>query len=288
MRMMPTVDEFEVEANGIRFAICAWGDEGKPPLFALHGWLDNAASFHFLAPLLEGYRVLAVDLAGHGRSGHRAEGVAYNIWDNVADLVAIANVLGLERFSLLGHSMGGIICTLLAGSFPDRIERLMLIDGIWPMVTASSDAPAQLAKAVRGMEEVGQKRKTLYPTIEEAIGARMNGLNPLSREAASVITIRGLEAVSGGYQWRSDLRLRLPSMMRLTWNHARAFVASITAPTCLILAEQGIYLKREEFVRSQELLQRFSIFQLAGGHHLHMEAEVTSVAERFNQFSAGA
>ncbi|MCL6414526.1 alpha/beta hydrolase [Aestuariirhabdus sp. Z084] len=277
-------DEFEVEANGLCFSICGWGDQDQPVLFALHGWLDNAASFHFLAPLLKHYRILALDLAGHGRSDHRPVGVAYNIWDNVADVLAIADALSINKFSLLGHSMGGVISMLIAGSFPQRVERLLLIDGIWPMVTSSSDSPEQLAKAITGMQSVTQKRKTVYATVDEAIEARMKGLNPLSFDAAKPLTKRGVETVDGGFQWRSDLRLRLPSMMRLTWNQARAFVANIVAPTCLILAEDGIYLSREEFARSRELLQRFSLCPVAGGHHLHMEAEVTEVANVLNQF----
>ncbi|WP_426417535.1 alpha/beta fold hydrolase [Aestuariirhabdus sp. LZHN29] len=278
-------EEFEVEVNGLRVAICAWGDPGKPVLFALHGWLDNAASFDFLAPLITHYRVLAVDLIGHGRSSHRPMGAAYNIWDNVADVIALANGLKLEQFALLGHSMGAIIATLIAGSFPQRVDRLFLIDGVWPMVTSSDETPAQLAKAINGLQSIDQKRKTVYPSIDRAIEARMKGFNPLSAEAAEALTQRGIEEVPGGFQWRSDLRLRLPSMMRLTWEQAQAFVSSVTAPTCLVLAEQGIYLKRDEFVRSKELLQGFTLCTVPGGHHLHMETQVTEVARLFNRFS---
>jgi pimeloyl-ACP methyl ester carboxylesterase len=94
------------------------------PLLALHGWLDNAASFLPMAPLLTGYDLVALDMPGHGRSFHYPDDAEYSLFSTILDLLAAADTLGWERFAVLGHSMGGAIASLLAAAAPERIERL--------------------------------------------------------------------------------------------------------------------------------------------------------------------
>src|SRR5690606_25240810 len=95
---------------------------------------------------------------------------------------------------------------------------------------------------------------------------------------------RGLMPEQGGWTWRSDPQLMLPSPMRLTTEHAVAFAKAIRTPTCLILANQGVMAKRPEL---QERIGRFEHIQthrLEGGHHLHMEAQAPAVATIINSF----
>ncbi|EPM99030.1 alpha/beta fold family hydrolase, partial [Pseudomonas syringae pv. actinidiae ICMP 19070] len=99
----------------------------------MHGWLDNANSFARLAPHLEGLRIVALDLAGHGHSDHRPAGAAYALADYVFDVLQVAEQLGWQRFALLGHSLGAIIAVLLASSLPERVTHLALIDGLVPL-----------------------------------------------------------------------------------------------------------------------------------------------------------
>jgi len=74
--------DIEIALPHLRLAACSWGDPALPPLLALHGWLDNAASFERLAPLLcEHFHIVAIDLAGHGRSQHRPAGLWYHYID---------------------------------------------------------------------------------------------------------------------------------------------------------------------------------------------------------------
>src|SRR5690606_2312769 len=106
----------------------AFGPRDGRPVLALHGWLDNAATFVPLAPLLPELRIYALDLPGHGRSSHRPPGARYHYVDWVGDVIEAADALGLDRFALLGHSMGAGISILTAGTFPERVERLALIE----------------------------------------------------------------------------------------------------------------------------------------------------------------
>ena len=122
-------EELRFEVNGHLIAAKAWGDSTAAPVIALHGWLDNAATFNRLAPLLKSVRLIALDLMGHGYSHHRPASMPYYIWDNVLDVLGVAEQLGLERFDLLGHSMGASIAMLIAGAYPEKVRQLVLIDG---------------------------------------------------------------------------------------------------------------------------------------------------------------
>ena len=98
--------------DGLRIAATEWGDPAGAPVLALHGWLDNCGSFAPLGRLLRQVRLIALDLPGHGHSSHRSADGTYNIWQDVGVVHAVAEQLGWERFALLGHSRGAMICTL--------------------------------------------------------------------------------------------------------------------------------------------------------------------------------
>lgn len=261
-----------------------YGPQDGRPVIALHGWLDNAASFSRLAPRLPGLRIVALDLPGHGHSAHRPLGAGYNIWDYVLDVLQVAEQFGWQRFSLLGHSMGAIVAVLLAGALPQRVERLALIDGVTPYTGEADEAPQRLGAALDALLAVDDKRKPVYATFERAVAARMKGVGAVSRDAAERLAERGLMPVPGGYTWRTDARLMLPSPLRLTRAHALAFVAQVTCPTTLVLAEQG--LMTEPQLRELTAQLPFDKHYLPGGHHLHLDddAGAAAVAACFEPF----
>lgn len=264
-------EEVRLSLPHMDLAAHLYGPEDGQPVIALHGWLDNAASFVRLAPLLHGLRIVALDLPGHGHSDHRPPGAMYNIWEYAHDVLQVAEQFGWQRFSLLGHSMGGIISVLLAASMPARVERLALIDGVVPYTAEATEAPDKLGDALSALLRVEGKRKPVYPTFEKAVAARMRGLVAVSREAAELLAQRGLMPVVGGYTWRTDARLTLPSPLRLTHAHAQAFVQAVRCPTCLIVAEEGLMSKPEQMDWLRTL--PFELHRLPGGHHLHLDDE---------------
>ncbi|VTQ10986.1 putative hydrolase [Pseudomonas aeruginosa] len=244
-------------------------------------------SFSRLAPKLAGLRIVALDFAGHGHSAHRAEGASYLLWDYALDVLMVAEQLGWERFSLLGHSMGAIVSVLLAGALPERIERLALIDGLIPYTGEADKAPQKLGEALKAQLALRHKRKPVYAELEKAVEARMRGVGEISREAAELLAQRGLEPVPGGYTWRTDARLTLPSPLRLTQAHALNFVRSVECPVSLVLAEQGM-LAVEPRMRALLETLPFERHHLPGGHHLHLddEAGAQAVARVFAAFFA--
>ena len=125
--------------NGLKLCGLCWGNPRQAPLLMLHGWLDNAASFRMLAPLLRDFYVVALDLTGHGRSDRRSDDASYQIWDDLPEILGIVQQLGWSRFDLLGHSRGAIIAGLLASAFPERIKQLILLDAISPQAVPEQE-----------------------------------------------------------------------------------------------------------------------------------------------------
>lgn len=284
--MTVAFEEVRLSLPHIEVAAHLYGPENGQPVIALHGWLDNAATFSRLAPLLDGLRIVALDLPGHGHSDHRPFGSAYNIWDYAHDVLQTAEQFGWRRFSLLGHSMGAIVAVLLAGAMPERVERLALIDGVIPFTGEAADAPQKLGESLRALLTVEDKRKPVYATFEQAVAARMKGVGAVSWEAAELLAQRGLMPVPGGYTWRTDARLMLPSPMRLSRAHAQAFIQAVACPASLVLAEQGLMVEPDLLELAQSL--PFNLCHLPGGHHLHLDdqAGAMAVAAVFNPFFA--
>ena len=107
MPFLDTARELRFDIDGRLMAALEFGDPQGLPVVALHGWLDNAATWKLVAEQLQGIRLIALDLMGHGFSDHRPDAMPYYIWDNVADVVAVLDELGIQRANLVGHSMGG-------------------------------------------------------------------------------------------------------------------------------------------------------------------------------------
>lgn len=277
--------EVRLRLPHIELAAHLYGPEDGVPVIALHGWLDNAASFARLAPLLPGLRIVALDFAGHGHSDHRPPGGSYAIWDYAHDVLQVAEQFGWQRFSLLGHSMGAIVSVLLAGAMPERIERLALIDGLIPYTGEADTAPQKLGEALKAQLALAGKSKPVYAEFDRAVQARMRGVGAVSREAAELLAQRGLMPVPGGYTWRTDSRLTLPSPLRLTHAHALAFVRNLQCPARLVMAQQGMLLAQPEITQMIEGLP-VEAMQLPGGHHLHLDDEVGAglVADCFKAF----
>lgn len=275
--------ELRLPVAGSNLAAKVWGPEDGEPVLALHGWLDNAASFDLLAPALHGARLVALDLPGHGRSEHRPAGCRYHFVDYVGDALTAADALAWTRFSLLGHSLGGAVASFVAGAAPERIRRLALIEALGPLAEAPEQAAQRLAMAVAGTK---RRPPTRYASVHEAAAARA-AAGGLSESAARVLTQRGTRANADGVTWSSDPRLRLPSLYRFTEGQVEAVLAAIRAPTLLVTAErQRPFVGAETLDRRCALLPELDRRILPGGHHLHLE-NPGPVAEAVAPFLAG-
>ena len=270
--------------KGRRIAARCWHDASLPPLLALHGWQDNAATFDRLAPLLSDYHIIAMDFAGHGFSDWRAEGMRYHTLDHVDDVLAVVNQLGWERFALMGHAMGAGIGSLFAGALPDRVNGFVMIDGLGPYAGSAEQAPGILRDALLEWQAYEPREERVFASREMAVTARQRGFTPLSADAAEILCTRSLKEVGGGFSWTMDRRIRHHSSLRLTEPQVLAFLGAITAPVLVIRAATGFPADPVVFDARLAALQRLDLHVIPGGHHLHLDESPAEVAESVNQF----
>lgn len=273
-----------------RLSGLAWGEAGAPLWLALHGWLDNAASFSRLAPMLArrlGVRIVAIDFAGHGHSRHTPGD--YAIWDYADDVLDAADSLGSTRPTLLAHSMGAGVACLLASALPERVARLALIDGLGAVTTPATEAPRQLRRGLLGHRR-SPSPPARYADEEAALAARVRGgATPVDAETIRPVVARNLGALGdGALGWRTDPHLMRPSPVRLTPEQVVACLAEIECPALLVEGQTGILGEGEPARRARAALAGLERRVLPGGHHLHLEPEaVSAVAETIGGWAEG-
>lgn len=263
--------ELNVSIPGLELSGLAWGEPDAPPLLMLHGWLDNAASFALLAPLLaERFHVIALDLPGHGHSQHLPESTVYQHVDYARAVLAAADALALPRFHLLGHSLGAGVATLVAIAAPERVRGLALIEGLGPLGDDGSRTLDRFREAMAS-KAGGNRPLRVFPTIDDAANARAL-VGGLDAALARPIVERGLREVDGGYRWRSDPRLSRPTAIRLAETQVMALLLGLAAPTSLLLARpHPPYLEPEALQVRIDCVADIRVTHMDGGHHLHLE-----------------
>ncbi|HEX5960033.1 MAG TPA: alpha/beta fold hydrolase [Rhodanobacteraceae bacterium] len=263
--------ELRIDTPAGELAALQWGDADAPPLLALHGWLDNAASFAQLAPRLAGHRrVIALDMPGHGHSAHQpGRARRYHIVDQVDVVLDAADALGLQRFDLLGHSLGAGIASLVAVAAPARIGNLLLIEGLGPLADDGTQTLARWRDA-HARRETARRPPRVFASIEDAVAARV-AAGGLAAGEARPIVVRNLRETDRGYAWRSDPRLRLATPLRVEETQLRRLLAGIETPTLLLLAEPATpYLPDALMGARAACVTNLRVEHIAGPHHLHI------------------
>lgn len=259
-------------ASGLTLAARIHHPGAPRRVLAVHGWLDNAGSFDALAPLLPDCEIVAIDLAGHGRSDHRPAGAWYHYVDYLDELIEALELLGWTRSIWLGHSLGGVLLSLLAAVRPERVERLVLIESAGPLSGDSVHAVEQLR---RGMDDRAAyregKRLRVFGDPAMAIAARRQA-NGVSEAAARALVERGLNVVEGGYSWSTDPRLRLASPFRIDAGHIDALLRAIACPILLLLADPPLsFMDGAQRAARLRALANAQQRTFPGHHHLHLE-----------------
>lgn len=272
--------EIFIDSARGRFAALRNDRTQAPKLLAMHGWLDNAASFRPMAPWLAHYDLVALDMPGHGRSFHYPADAEYSMFSTLLDLLAAADALGWPRFAVLGHSMGGAIASLLAAAAPERIERLFLIEALGPLAASEDTTASRLRDAVTQRRALDGKRKRVFGDPQVAVQARMQtNITALDEGSSRLLVERGIRAVEGGYEWSSDTRLTLPTAVRMTETQIRDCLRAIACPTTLLVADPPppyfTPALRDDRVACVRDIRCVS---MPGSHHLHMTHPGEAVA----------
>lgn len=265
------MNEITLRVPGLTLAAKEWGDPTAPhKVLAVHGWLDNAATYDTLAPLLENIHLVAIDLPGHGRSEHRNENDTYHFIDWIPDVAAAADALSWKRFSIMGHSMGAAIAGMTAGTIPERIVSVVLFDGVAPFTCAPADAPQTLADYIKQRSRLLDKERPSYPSFDAAL-RRLQKVTQLEEHALRLLATRNTRQEGDRTFWTYDDRLRRISPMRFTEEHNIAFLKRITAPVLFVRPTNGFQVEEGMLDRWVSAINDATRITPEGGHHVHLE-----------------
>ncbi|WP_336366605.1 alpha/beta fold hydrolase [Marinobacter sp. C2H3] len=295
---LPGGEERLWRLKAIRLAGLSWPCAGEPvkpvPTFMLHGWLDNCLSFCKLAPALAALSdVHTLDMAGHGKSGHRPAGQSYLLMDYVGDLAELVDRYvtdvgpdaGDGRVDLVGHSLGGIVASLYAAAFPERVRRLVMIDSLGAISRPVEETVPQLRKALR-KRLAGSGRAVTYPDLATAAKAREGGFIPLSHESSLTLVARNMTQTDDGFVWHTDARLRHPSSLMMTEPQVRAVLSAIETPSLFVRAADGLLASRKGMNERVDCLKGLTVATVPGGHHCHLEGDTSVVDQVVADFLA--
>jgi pimeloyl-ACP methyl ester carboxylesterase len=232
-------DKF-VDSQGLPIHCLEWGEPAGEPLVLVHGYLDLAQSWSPFVTSLQkelgkSLWIIAPDCRGHGDSGRVGAGGYYYFPDYVLDLDRVVRALGATRLKLIGHSMGGTISFLYAGTFPKRVSQLVLIEGIGPPGMKFSDAPLRMEKWITDVHERGRHHFREYTSVE-AGASQLRQTNPrLNAPLALDLARAGMKQNDKGkWVWKFDPLHRTAAPQPFYTKQALEFFRRIECPTLIV------------------------------------------------------
>ncbi|MBW8190172.1 alpha/beta hydrolase [Neiella marina] len=255
-----------------------------PLIVATHGWLDNANSFLPLAKRLTNYQLLAFDWPGHGLSDHIAEHSNYHFVDWADTLLQVLDAQ-IGPVILLGHSMGALVNTLVAAAFPEKVSKLILIEGAGPLTVEPEQATAMLRKGLLSRTRTRNKLARHFDTLEDVVKTRQQASPDLNDALVTLLVERNVEASNQQLRWRYDPRLKALSAMRMTELQAQQLLSNIECDVLTVIADQGYAQVRQLLEQRRSCFKSIQKVVLPGGHHVHM-TRPDDLAELIDEFVA--
>jgi pimeloyl-ACP methyl ester carboxylesterase len=219
--------------RGLRYHVRTWGDSSRPVLFLLHGWMDVSASFQFLVDCFRReWHVVAPDWRGFGLTEWAPAG--YWFPDYYADLDALIDIYGRDTpVDIVGHSMGGNIVVTYAGLRPERVRRVITLEGLGLTRTSADSAPGRLLRWMDAQDD--PPRFKPYASFGE-LAQRLKANNPrLTQEHAEFLARHwGRETSAGTVELRSDPRHKVANPYPYRIEESLAIWRRATAPVLLV------------------------------------------------------
>jgi len=268
----------QLAVRGCDYAVNEWGDEHAPLLVYLHGWGDTGSTFQFVVDeFRRDWFVVAPDWRGFGRSGGGAP--AYWFPDYLADLDYLLGHYSPDApVCLVGHSMGGNVAGLYAGTMPERVASIVNLEGFGLKDTDPVEAPARY----RSWIERGRTRLAVSEREDFAALARqIRGNAPAMGMAQAEFVARewATEQADGRIRLRADPTHKLPNPVLYRRAEAEACWQCVTARVLLVAGRNSPYGVHAEL----PFARRQTRWIEDAGHMLHFErpAELARVIEEF-------
>ena len=272
----------------LRMHYLDWGNEAKPPLILIHGGRDHAHTWDWVArQLCDEYHIVAPDLRGHGDSSWAIGGM-YALSDFVLDIVQLLDAIGEFPVKIVSHSLGAMISLHYTGLYPERVEKLVAIEGLGPspqMLEKRMKTPVdqRLRTWIDDMKNLAGRQPRRYPSIDAAADRMLEANSFLSPDQAHHLTIHGVARNEDGtYSWKFDNYVRASAPYRLAEEEVQELWSRITCPTLLVRGTESWASDPVEDGRIEAFRNaRLRNFEGAGHwvHHDQLEAFVGEVRQ---------
>jgi pimeloyl-ACP methyl ester carboxylesterase len=263
-------DEIQLDTRQGLLAGLSWRHEDAPRVLCLHGWLDNAASFVPLAPLLDRLDLVALDLPGHGHSEHRHPSTRYHFIDYLFNVDAALDALGWADCHFLGHSLGAAIAAVYCAGAPERVRSIVMLDTMGPISVSAEGTAGRLRRSLLKIRR-GPRPARRFDSIEEMVKAR-RAVSDLSETAARLICKRSARHTGSHFEWRSDPALNWVSSLVMTDEQAMDLVRNIQAPALTFtVTEDSPWSTRAKLEERRQAIAHGIHETLVGHHHFHMD-----------------
>ena len=282
-----------VTGSGCPLRVHVWDADGAPPqgapstLLLLHGYLDCGGTFAPLVRRLPPWlRVLAPDMRGHGESGRVDHASWYHFADYLRDVRAVVDALAEGHLAVLGHSMGGGISVLFAGTYPEEVHRLVLVEGLGPPGEELDTGPSRMARWVRELAD-GPRGSRPFSSMDE-VASRLQRQNPaLPAERAAELAGWLAHEVDGEVRYRHDVwhRARTPTVYRP--ERYAPFLRAIACPVLTVTGGRTWYRWPDLDERREHIANRTHLHVEDCGHMVHYERP-DELAARVTRFLAEA
>ena len=229
----------------LRLHYVDWGNPDGPPMLLIHGGRDHCRNWDWVAEhFAKDYHIIAPDLRGHGDSQWEASG-NYTQISYVYDIAQLLQQKNMHDVTVIGHSLGGAIALMYTALFPERVKKLVAIEGMGPSPSlAAKQAEIAINDRVRSwvddMRKLSGRLPRRYDTLDDAF-KRMRDENPhLSEEQARHLTLHGAnQNEDGTYSWKFDNYVRVFSMSGLPNEEVKKMYGEISCPTLLMRGEES-------------------------------------------------
>ena len=279
---MPQPEEIQFDTRQGRLAGLAWRRDGEPRVLALHGWLDNAASFIPLAPTLERLDLVAIDLPGHGHSEHRHATARYHFIDYLFNIDAALDALGWSDCHFIGHSMGASIAATYGAGAPERTRSLVLLDGLGPLTALASTTTDRLRRSLQKYRQ-GRRDGREFESLEAMVEVWREA-SGLSEAAARLICRRAARQQGQHFVWRSDPALNWVSSLMMTEEQVLDLLQHIECPVLTYQATpESPWFSREKVAGRKSAIAHGEHLTIGGHHHFHMD-EPAAIADTIQSF----
>lgn len=265
------VKEEQLDVPWGHIAAKVYGPQNEKKILMVHGIMDNAGSFdRLLNHLPQDYHYVCIDLPGHGLSSAFPSGTPLNFWDYIHSIFLVLDTLQWKTCTYVGHSLGAQLGIYFSILYPQRIEKIIAVDGFLPYLV---DNNISYIQEIYNLNSYAKDSKALYTKDEAIYSLKCRRQESLTTEAAEALFRRAVTKVGDLYKYNRDTRLRMVFRPIFTIRQHMEFLENFSTRMLVIIADSSsrFYLLSEMLELTKSIMKENEVSKVMvrGNHDVH-------------------